>query len=102
MLEWLTLWPTSGALAVRSQRRDIKQIPIRARGAAVGRPFHGVGDRGRIVRGQKGVKARQFCYLAGPYYYMPITETTYSGRTSKRPGSFGRNALQASSQIQAL
>src|SRR6201994_2055914 len=26
MLEWLTLWPTSGPLAVSSQRRDMSQI----------------------------------------------------------------------------
>src|SRR4051794_19149538 len=28
MLEWLTLWPTWGPLAVSSQRRDILQNPL--------------------------------------------------------------------------
>src|SRR5690242_6995785 len=28
MLEWLTLWPTSGPLAVSSQRRDMLKYPL--------------------------------------------------------------------------
>jgi hypothetical protein len=28
ILEWLTLWPTKGALAVNSQRRDISKILV--------------------------------------------------------------------------
>src|SRR5689334_15628886 len=28
MLEWLTLWPTSGPLAVSSQRRDMSKNPL--------------------------------------------------------------------------
>src|SRR5438874_11496695 len=28
ILEWLTLWPTCGALAVSSQRRDIARNPL--------------------------------------------------------------------------
>src|ERR1700731_806040 len=28
MLEWLTLWPTSGPLAVSSQRRDMAKNPL--------------------------------------------------------------------------
>src|ERR1700737_2414930 len=32
ILEWLTLWPTCGPLAVSSQRRDISQNPLPAPG----------------------------------------------------------------------
>src|SRR5580692_3531727 len=31
ILEWLTLWPTSGPLAVSSQRRDIARNPLPSR-----------------------------------------------------------------------
>src|SRR3981189_3168839 len=31
ILEWLTLWPTCGPLAVSSQRRDISQNPLPSR-----------------------------------------------------------------------
>src|SRR5262249_25839502 len=34
MLEWLTLWPVRGALAVSSQRRDIFQNPRSSPGSA--------------------------------------------------------------------
>src|ERR1700751_3793271 len=78
MFEWLTLWPTCGALAVSSQRRDMigksSSIPAlangarRARGGPKSRPFPGT--RGRIGGSGRRVKvfgdgkcliAWQFC-----------------------------------------
>src|SRR5882762_8446872 len=63
MLEWLTLWPVWGALAVSSQRRDIAQIPLaspahrHASGAARGFKFTSVSrNRGRIGGKPCGVK----------------------------------------------
>src|SRR6188768_3550174 len=53
MLEWLTLWPTWGPLAVSSQRRDIEKTLFhprrrfsarRARGGPKSRPFPGTAD----------------------------------------------------------
>src|SRR5947209_766285 len=42
MFEWLTLWPTCGPLPVRSQRRDMVEIPDydgKSLKAAAGPPF---------------------------------------------------------------
>src|ERR1700722_2609262 len=62
ILEWLTLWPTSGPLAVSSQRRDI----AKSSSVPACRPLHGVGrrvlkhvhpgNRGRIGRNAHCVK----------------------------------------------
>src|SRR5580698_2064034 len=62
ILEWLTLWPTIGPLAVSSQRRDIAQNPLPSRlpsrrGAAPGVQNHAhSGNRGRIGGERRGVK----------------------------------------------
>src|SRR4051794_11760387 len=64
MLEWLTLWPTWGPLAVSSQRRDILQNPLpsptlprqfRGRGAGVQNHVH-FRNGGRIGAAARGVK----------------------------------------------
>src|ERR1700704_3118166 len=47
MLEWLTLWPTWGPLAVSSQRRDIAKILLLAR---ISRP----------CKARRGLKSRSF------------------------------------------
>src|SRR5215469_9795833 len=64
MLEWLTLWPTWGPLAVSSQRRDIVQNPLSSphpssvQGAARGSKFVQLsfGRRGRIGAAGSDVK----------------------------------------------
>src|ERR1700722_9118535 len=58
MLEWLTVWPTCGPLAVSSQRRDISKILCRPRTfppSGVQNHVH-LGSRGRIGRVAGGVK----------------------------------------------
>src|ERR1700733_8826442 len=47
MLEWLTLWPTWGPLAVSSQRRDILENPLVAR---ISQPW----------KARRGLKSRSF------------------------------------------
>src|ERR1700734_1049009 len=63
ILEWLTLWPTCGPLAVSSQRRDILRNPLPSRlPSRVKRPVPRVqiharsGNRGRIGAQTRGVK----------------------------------------------
>src|ERR1700761_6145224 len=61
IFEWLTLWPTSGPLAVSSQRRDIVQNPLPSpslqpsAGAGVLNHVR-FGNRGRIGEGALAVK----------------------------------------------
>src|SRR6185437_6807783 len=61
IFEWLTLWPTSGPLAVSSQRRDIVQNPLPSpslrhfAGAGVQNHVR-FGNRGRIGEGWRPVK----------------------------------------------
>src|SRR3977135_3339205 len=64
ILEWLTLWPTWGPLAVSSQRRDIVENPLpspglwfRCFGSHTGGLNHvHLGNGGRIGAEQGGVK----------------------------------------------
>src|ERR1700676_774039 len=59
ILEWLTLWPTCGPLAVSSQRRDIAINPLPSPACSVPRGFKISSifrNRGRIVAGRRGVK----------------------------------------------
>src|SRR5258705_12604180 len=57
ILEWLTLWPTCGPLAVSSQRRDIAKssfVPgLESLGGSNSRPFR---NRGRIGGERQAVK----------------------------------------------
>src|SRR6202789_408203 len=62
IFEWLTLWPTSGPLAVSSQRRDIVLNPLPSRPPSPFRVRCRVqnhvhpGNRGRIRGARRGVK----------------------------------------------
>src|SRR6202035_2844600 len=62
IFEWLTLWPTSGPLAVSSQRRDIALNPLPSRPSVLFKVRRGVqnhvhpGNRGRIGAERQGVK----------------------------------------------
>src|ERR1700677_5006085 len=63
IFEWLTLWPTSGPLAVSSQRRDIALNPHPSRPPSL---FEGA------VQGSKSRPSRE--------------PRTYRGRTARRQG----------------
>src|SRR6185312_4223849 len=63
ILEWLTLWPTSGPLAVSSQRRDIAPNPLPSRPPFL---FQGA------VQGSKSRPSRE--------------PRTYRGRAARRQG----------------
>src|SRR4051812_31567150 len=60
MLEWLTLWPVWGALAVSSQRRDMvsKSLKLAARGLARARrgSISGPFRNGRTYRQSGGMR----------------------------------------------
>src|SRR5713101_3163646 len=57
ILEWLTLWPTCGPLAVSSQRRDIAKSSSVPRLKASGFiNYVHPGNRGRIGGERQGVK----------------------------------------------
>src|ERR1700730_4846090 len=53
ILEWLTLWPTCGPLAVSSQRRDILRNPLPSPTSSV-LERHGAGVRNRVHPGNGG------------------------------------------------
>src|SRR3984885_2136381 len=63
IFEWLTLWPTSGPLAVSSQRRDIAVNPLPSRPSSL---FQGA------VQGSKSCPSRE--------------PRTYRGRAARRQG----------------
>src|ERR1700709_2295236 len=54
ILEWLTLWPTIGPLAVSSQRRDIAQNPLPSPPSAL----HRKGQRGVQIHVHPGNRRR--------------------------------------------
>src|SRR5262245_4873589 len=87
MLEWLTLWPTSGLLPVRSQRQDMAHSSknnARRRAVQVNRPGK---DRGRIESEVAGVKPS----------HSPTTEVFQAscGRTQNRPNPDRRDECVA-------
>src|ERR1700726_2569933 len=95
ILEWLTLWPTCGPLAVSSQRRDIAINPLPSPACSVPRGFKISSifrNRGRIGAGRQGVKvlegfkAREKLILrafAGPW-------PSYKKRIRRRHQEFRR------------
>src|SRR6187397_1316157 len=94
MFEWLTLWPTSGLLPVRSQRQDMAHSSknnARRRAVQVNRPGK---DRGRIESGIAGVKPSQ-----SP---KPKVFQAYCGRTQNRPNPDGRDVCVAVNSATAV
>src|SRR5262249_19191414 len=87
MFEWLTLWPTSGLLPVRSQRQDMADSSknnARRRAVQVNRLGK---DRGRIESGVAGVKP-------SPSAKTEVFQA-WCGRTQNRPNPDRRDACVA-------
>src|ERR1700735_3535516 len=78
IFEWLTLWPTSGPLAVSSQRRDIALNPLPSRPPSLFRVRCRVqnhvhpGNRRRIGGERQGVKVCRPRKAAGTIVFAGI------------------------------